>query len=183
MKKKVKKEKKDKTSVRSKNKNLINININSNNKRKASSKAPPRNPPVFISQPFVPYLPQDSSISQLYPIIQNLTEKVHNISSSAPPLTVSSHPPKQSKISFAEQFDKYTDKEVADILEKELKRQTSELNEIKKNSYIYDSSSSSDSAKTLKMTTPRKSRQTSFNHPIDNYYSSSSSTFSRPRTI
>ena len=75
---KIKKAKKPK--VVNKNKNQINIVINSHNKKKTSNpRRQPQssNPSIFVSSPGVPYLPQDSSVHHLYPILQNLSDKIN----------------------------------------------------------------------------------------------------------
>ena len=76
MKKKVKKVKV--TTNKNKNKNQINININSHNKRKSSPRAPkqPNNTSIVVSTPHVPYIPQDNGLQHIYPILQNIHEKV-----------------------------------------------------------------------------------------------------------
>lgn len=75
MKKKVKKVKV--TTNRNKNKNQINININSNNKRRrAPTPKQPNNTSIIVSTPHVPYIPQDNGLNNIYPILQNIHEKV-----------------------------------------------------------------------------------------------------------
>ena len=98
--KKPKKEKVLTNLNKNKNKNQINIHINSHNKRKGPRQSQQRTPStVFLSTPNMPYLPQDSSIHHLYPILQNLSDQIlkHNNKSDGtppihpiPPLPVSS---------------------------------------------------------------------------------------------
>ena len=79
--KKDKKDKKVQIKNKNKNKNQINININSHNKRRAVSR-PSSNQghsSVFVSTPHQPYLPQDQSIHHLYPILENLKDKIDNL--------------------------------------------------------------------------------------------------------
>lgn len=66
---------------KNKNKNNIHININSHNKRRGTTRktaSPPTT--IFVSTPHVPYVPQDSSMQHLYPILQDIKDKVvqHN---------------------------------------------------------------------------------------------------------
>ena len=79
MKKKVKKEKKEKvTTNKNKNKNQINININSHNKRRrAPTPRQPNNTSIIVNTPNLPYIPQDNGLNHIYPILQNIHEKVH----------------------------------------------------------------------------------------------------------
>ena len=76
MKKKVKKVKV--TTNKNKNKNQINININSHNKRRNAPRVPkqPNNTSIIVSTPHVPYIPQDNGLQHIYPILQNIHEKV-----------------------------------------------------------------------------------------------------------
>ena len=75
-----KKEKKSKVKIanKNKNKNSINIVINSHNKKRSNPSAPRQHAPssIVVLNPGVPYLPQDSSLHHIYPLIQSLHEKV-----------------------------------------------------------------------------------------------------------
>ena len=66
---------------KNKNKNNIHITINSNNKRKVSPRQsqPSHNSSIFVSTPHQLYLPQDQSIHHLYPILENLKDKIDHI--------------------------------------------------------------------------------------------------------
>ena len=79
---KKKNDKKVKIKNKNKNKNQIHITINSHNKRKVSPR--PSQPhqghsSIFVSTPHQPYLPQDQSIHHLYPILENLKDKIDNL--------------------------------------------------------------------------------------------------------
>ena len=66
------------TTNKNKNKNQINININSNNKRvrRRPAQQQPNNTSVILTTPHVPYIQQDSGLNHIYPILQNIHEKV-----------------------------------------------------------------------------------------------------------
>ena len=81
---KSKKDKKDKkVKIKNKNKNQIHITINSHNKRRVTSR-PSQQPPqghssIFVSTPNQPYMPQNDSLFHLYPILENLKDKIDKI--------------------------------------------------------------------------------------------------------
>ena len=87
------KDKKSKVKIanKNKNKNTINITINSNNKKRGNPSAPRQqgNGSIVVSNPGGPYLPQDSSLHHIYPLIQSLHEKIasHNNPPVNPPVS------------------------------------------------------------------------------------------------
>ena len=87
------KDKKSKVKIanKNKNKNSINITINSNNKKRGNPSAPRQqgNGSIVVSNPGGPYLPQDSSLHHIYPLIQSLHEKIasHNNPPVNPPVS------------------------------------------------------------------------------------------------
>ena len=85
-KKKTKKPKKEKVTNKNKNRNQINITINSNNKRKVAQRpsGSSGHSSVFVSTPYQPYLPQDQSLHHIYPILENLKDKIDNINKVVP---------------------------------------------------------------------------------------------------
>ena len=75
------KKKEKKIRIKNKNKNQINITINSNNKRKVASRpsSSSGHSSVFVSTPNQPYVPQNDSLFHLYPILENLKDKIDKI--------------------------------------------------------------------------------------------------------